>query len=761
MAGADGALDQVRGLALFNSLLQQRLRQFESEDLDAERQRLEEAERRESQAMQGAFQGLSNVLEQHTAEPAFDDELLSVATAVGAQLGVTIRAPGRSEDPRHSSDPVEAIARASRVRHRQVLLAGRWWENDCGPLIAYRAKDHRPLALLRHAWRGYSIFDPALGRRERLTAERALTLEPKAVMLYPRLPETATSPWSIPRFAMRGRGADLVAMLGLALLVTLLGMLVPQATAVLMDSAIPDANRGLIAELGLAMAMAALGAMMFTLSQGLIGVRIGMSTDGVSQAAVWDRLLSLRMRVFREYSTGDLFERAMSVSQVSRAINGQVMRSILLATTSLMNLVLMYIYSPPLATGALLLGVVVMLVTLVAGFFARKYHRRLLALEGPFFGFVVELVNAVSKIRVASAQRRSFARWAGRYAEQLRLRLKAQAIEDGVSVFNNVVPLMSAVVMYWSGVSLLDGQDGAKLSVGLFLAFYAAMGIFLNGATTLSNMVLDLMDTMVAANRVRPLLSAPVEAGERLHDPGRLTGMVEFRDVHFRYSAATPPVLHGVNFKIMPEEFVAFVGPSGSGKSTLFRLLLGFEDVNEGAVLFDGQDLAGLNAVMVRRQLGVVMQTARINAGSIFENIAVGAPLSVAEAWEAAEDAGFADDVRGMPMEMHTVVSEGGTNLSGGQRQRLLIARALARNPRVLLFDEATSALDNRTQAIVSSALERRKVTRLVIAHRLSTVRHADRIFVLSRGRIVESGTFDELVAGAGVFATMMARQIA
>jgi len=274
-------------------------------------------------------------------------------------------------------------------------------------------------------------------------------------------------------------------------------------------------------------------------------------------------------------------------------------------------------------------------------------------------------------------------------------------------------------------------------------------------------MGLEFLDTVAKAARVKPLLVAQTELSDELRDPGRLTGQIEFKDVHFRYGEDGPPVLKGVSFRVMPEQFVAFVGPSGSGKSTIIRLLLGFEEAEAGVVAYDDQDLTGLDITAVRRQLGVVLQTARINSASIFDNIGGGAEITLDEAWEAAEDAGFADDVREMPMEMHTVISEGGTNLSGGQRQRLLIARALVRNPRILVFDEATSALDNKTQATVTEALDRRKVTRLVIAHRLSTIRNADRIFVLAEGRIVESGTFDELVTNGGIFASMMARQIA
>jgi ABC-type bacteriocin/lantibiotic exporter with double-glycine peptidase domain len=238
-----------------------------------------------------------------------------------------------------------------------------------------------------------------------------------------------------------------------------------------------------------------------------------------------------------------------------------------------------------------------------------------------------------------------------------------------------------------------------------------------------------------------------------------LKGAIELSHVSFNYQKDGPLVLDDVDFRIEADEFVAIVGPSGSGKSTLLRILLGFEMATEGGVFFDGQSLTTLDIRAVRQQIGVVLQHSRLMAGDIFTNIVGNTGRNQDDAWRAARQAALAKDIEAMPMGMHTVIAQGGGTLSGGQRQRLLIARALAAEPRIVFFDEATSALDNLTQAQVSESLESLRVTRVVIAHRLSTIRHADKIVVLERGRIVQMGRFEELMNVAGTFRELARRQ--
>jgi ABC-type bacteriocin/lantibiotic exporter with double-glycine peptidase domain len=312
------------------------------------------------------------------------------------------------------------------------------------------------------------------------------------------------------------------------------------------------------------------------------------------------------------------------------------------------------------------------------------------------------------------------------------------------------------MVLFWS----LASAGTQKLSTGQFLAFSSAFGMFTAAVLGLIETGLHSLSVIPMYERAKPILTEQVEAQGSGDVRINLKGGIEVSHVAFRYEQHGPLILDDVNLRVEPNEFLAIVGPSGSGKSTLLRILLAFEAPTEGGVFFDGQALSSLDVRVVRQQIGVVLQNSRVMAGDIYSNIVGSTGLGLEAARRAAQQAAFDRDIDAMPMGMHTVVAQGGGTLSGGQRQRLLIARALAPQPRILFFDEATSALDNITQAAVSESLEALRVTRVVIAHRLSTIQHADRIVVLERGRVVETGRFDELMQRGGLFRELAKRQM-
>ncbi|MBJ7298098.1 MAG: ATP-binding cassette domain-containing protein, partial [Dolichospermum sp.] len=347
-------------------------------------------------------------------------------------------------------------------------------------------------------------------------------------------------------------------------------------------------------------------------------------------------------------------------------------------------------------------------------------------------GLMVQTLDGIAKLRVAAAENRAFTQWAKKYSQKMKLTLSTQQVEDFMTLFNTVIPGVTAIGLFSFAVPNLSKNLGdGGLSAGQFLAFNAAFGTFVAGATSLSSTVVSVLEISVLWDRAQPILHAVPETTNQGADPGELSGAIKLDRVWFRYSENQPWVLSDLTLEVKPGEFIGITGPSGSGKSTIVRLLLGFETPVEGVVMYNGRDLATLDISKIRSQLGVVLQNSRLMGGSIWQVIAGGIPITLDQAWEAAKLAGLDRDIQEMPMQMHTRVSEGGGDFSGGQRQRLLIARSLVRQPRILIFDEATSALDNQTQEVVTQSLEKLGVTRIVVAHRQSTIRGCDRIYQL------------------------------
>ncbi|MGE4620181.1 MAG: NHLP bacteriocin export ABC transporter permease/ATPase subunit [Planctomycetota bacterium] len=748
-------------LQRLNLLIQSRRSVTRDQEIQSSSDRINKRDLIEQQNSKRAFSQLASVLNPQSTPIGQGEDLYSVMKLVGAQKGIEILPIADSTDLKTLNDPAEAITRASRIQHRRVMLRGKWWKGDVGPLVGYWNEDGRPVAILPTSKGRYSIYDPQNGSRTPVNDKSASLLHQDALVLIRSLDENEKNPYGLVAFCLHQKLPDMVSFFVAAIFLTVMGMLIPQAMAIVLDNAIPNSNSRLLIELGAALVGVSIGMTILSVFQAFVSIRLSVSTDFDAQSAIWDRLLRLRVSFFSKYSTGDLLQRVSAAHSISQELSGSTLLTLMTSFMALLNVVLLIYYNSQLAMVAVSIAIVVAIVTAIGGTIIRRHARKLMEEEGELFGFEVQLINAVSKLRVAGAERRAFSLWMERVARQLNLSNKVQRTVDFLTLFNQAIPMMSTLILFMLAIPMVSNQGaaGSELSIGIFLAFNTALGIFLGGALTLSSTIVGLLDSVVLADRMRPLLTAELETVSASVDPGQLNGEIELSRIHFRYSPDGPKILENVSIHAKPGHCIALTGTSGCGKSTLLRLMLGFETPESGEVRFDGQEIESIDATAVRRQLGVVLQSGHIGAGSIYENITVGSVYSLEEAWEAAEEGGIADDIRSMPMQMHTVVSEGGTNLSGGQRQRLLICRALIRKPKIIFLDEATSALDNRSQKIVNDSLNRRQVTRIVIAHRLSSIREADCIYVLDQGRVVEQGTFDELAQAGGTFTTLLARQ--
>ena len=728
-----------------------------------ELQRLERKADNDAQSIRSAMLGLAAILDQDGAPPGQAADagfpLLAACRLVGNASGIAFATPplgGKMDDPKR--DVLGEIVEASRVRRRQVALKGLWWNKDNGNLLGYIDEGKRPVALLK-TLTGYALHDPVQGTIEPVTAAVAANLQPFASFFYRAFGSTAINLMEMLKFGGHGISRDLMTTLMMGLTIGLLGMVTPMATGMLFDTVIPGAERGQLLQLTLALLAGAFAAAMFEITRGFAMLRAEGKIDSAVQSAVWDRLLRLPAPFFRDYSAGDLAMRANGINAIRRVLSGNTLHALLSAVFAVFNLFLLFFYNSKLALLGIALVVVAILFSTAGSLLSLRHSRKLADIEGRISGLVFQLLGSIAKLRTTGAESRAYCNWAMLFARQQEHEFKAAMVKNAMAAFNSVYPTVANIAIFLA-IALFLGED-KTFSTGAFLAFNAAFGGFMGamlGATAVLTTVLGIVPIY---ERAKPILQTPPEINESKAHPGQLNGAIEVSHLNFSYAADGPQILTDISLNIAPGEFIALVGSSGSGKSTLLRLLLGFEIPSSGSIYFDQQDISGIDLGALRRQLGVVLQNGQLMSGDIFSNIVgAGATLTIDDAWNAATQAGIADDIRAMPMGMHTVVSDGGGTLSGGQRQRLLIARAIVNRPRVLFFDEATSALDNRAQEMVSASLENLRATRIVIAHRLSTIVNADRIFVMDGGKLAQTGTYAELMDREGLFAKLARRQI-
>lgn len=708
---------------------------------------------------------------------ANDDALLDRAMR-DLSAAVTGKRPGTSaDDGRTASDAVDAVLayygvrptelprgvtglrdivdyqlRPTGIRYRTVRLPKGWYKDAIGALLA-TTTDGVPVALVPQRG-GYCFVDPATGSKVRVNERSAARLSDEAYCFYRPLPLKEPAVRDILVYMFRCLDAADYVLVALATLAaTLLGMLLPAVNQVLFGPVVESGRAGLL----LPIVALLLGA---TVSQALIGgakslvlSRIDTKLSVAVEAAAMMRVLSLPAPFFKQYASGDLASRLTSIRAIAAMIENIVLNTALTSVFLLAYIGQVFAIAPSLALPALLVILVNVAVGVATTLLQIRVSRKELEYSAELSGWQYSLIGGIQKIKLAGAERRAFATWAAIYQKLVRITYNGPLAVRLAATMQTAVSLVGTALIYLVAVD-------AGVTVSQYMAFSAAFGMVSGSFSALTGAAGSIAMIKPHLDMAAPILRTLPEVSGRRQVLPRITGAFELDNVTFSYGGGQAPIIDGLSLKVRPGQYVAVVGRTGCGKSTLMRLLLGFEAPQKGAVYYDGHDLASLDAASLRRNIGVVLQNGKLFQGDIFSNIVVSSPwLTLDDAWEAAEMAGIADDIRAMPMGMHTMISEGSGGVSGGQRQRLMIARAIAPKPKILMFDEATSALDNVTQRIVSDSLDRLKCTRVVIAHRLSTIRTCNRILVLDGGRIAEDGTYEELMERGGIFHELVERQ--
>ena len=719
------------------------------------KEQIDERRRLDREELGDAYARLAASVVGREHAPRFTlDDAAAADDAVSAVLAFYGKTP--ADVPNRITDPMERIECALRptgVMKRPVRLEGAWWRNAIGAYLG-RLKDGGPVALIPMSTHDYGYIDPVTKKKVAINKRTASALETEALCFYRPLPAHELSIRDVLDFMLRSlEVSDYVLMLVATLLVTLLGMLPTVAYRLLFDAIIPSGMVELIMPIGALLLGIICSQALIKVTSSLVSARLMLKLQVQMEAAIYARVMLLPASFFRKLAPGDLAHRVSSMSLFIEVFSKSALNVGLTCVFSLLYVVQIFGFAPSLALPALVVALLQLVSVILALMSTVRYNRSQMQQKTKLSGVVPALLRGVPKLKIAGAEERAFSFWAHRYAGMSQAIYGRPALLLAAPALIPLIALAGTIAFY--AIAATGG-----VSVADYMAFNYAFGMVSGAITALATAIPMLARLQPLLEMVEPIMKAVPETLSNQKQVQSLSGAIEVSRLSFKYAPNLPLVLDDVSLRISPGEYIAIVGTTGCGKSTLLRCLLGFEEPTSGSVYYDNNDLATVDARSVRRNIGVVMQNGDLFAGDIFSNITIMNPRASAdEAWEAAELAGIADDIRKMPMGMQTLISEGGGGVSGGQRQRLLIARAVCGKPRILMLDEATSALDNVTQRHVSDALANLNCTRIVIAHRLSTIRDANRIIMLEGGHIVEDGTYDELVASGGKFANLVARQ--
>jgi NHLM bacteriocin system ABC transporter ATP-binding protein len=655
---------------------------------------------------------------------------------------------------RDMNEQLEYLLRPYGIMRRIVHLEKGWYRDACGAMLATKKDSGEVVALLPTGLAGYSYLDRESGKRIRISRKNEGLFELEGIAFYKPFPLKKIGIPALMKYVFGALSlADLV-FFGIATLAaTLVGMLLPKINQIIFSDVIENESMQLFFAITVFLVCVSVSTLLIGVLKSLLMARINTKLSLAVEAATMMRVLSLPPSFFKSYSAGELSGRAQYIGSLCNMLISTLLSTGLTSVFSLVYITQIFTYAPALVIPALVIIIVTILFSLVTSFVQMHISKSRMMLSTKESGMQYAMISGVQKIKLSGAEKRAFARWANLYAKGAAYTYDPPMFIKINGVINMAISLIGTLVMYWAAVE-------SGVGVADYYAFNTAYGMVSGAFMSLAGIALTVAQIKPIIDMARPIMDAVPEISEDKQVVTNLSGGIELHNVSFRYTETQTNVLDDFSLKIKAGQYVAIVGKTGCGKSTLMRLMLGFETPQRGAVHFDGRDIATLDLKSLRRNIGTVMQDSKLFSGDIYSNIVISAPwLTMDEAWEAAEMAGIAEDIRRMPMGMHTMISEGSGGISGGQRQRLAIARAIAPKPKILMFDEATSALDNLTQKQVSDSLEKLKCTRIVIAHRLSTIRTCDRIIVLDQGKIIEDGTYEELIAKKGFFAELVERQ--
>jgi len=686
---------------------------------------------------------------------AMNDDRIAASNAIERVLKYYHTKPRELPDKIvNVEEQIDYQTRPHGIMTRRVKLEKGWHRNAIGAMIGIKKSDGSVAALLPRGFVGYKYVDERTEKEIKITSKNEDLFEEDAIVFYRPFPMKVLKLHDIFQYIFAAIPKTDIAMVLIAMAaVTGLGLFPPVINRFIFSYVVLTKSNTLLIGASIALVCMSVCGILVKMLEKLANLRINMRLSLTVEAATMMRILSLPVDFFKKYNSGEMTTRSSSMSTLCSMIAETLLSSSLTAIFSLTYIGLIFRYTPSLVVPALLVVLTTVVFSVITTFAQMRISRKHMKHSSKEYGMSFAMMHGVQKIKLAGAEKRMFARWGRMYSEGARLTYSPPMFIRVSSVINMAIAAVGVIVMYYMAV-----QSG--VSAADFIAFNSAFGMVSAAFMAMAGMTTTVAQIRPVLEMVEPIMAQEPEIDMDKEILTSLNGGIELDNVSFRYDENMPLVIDELSLKISPGQYVAIVGKTGCGKSTLVRLLLGFEKPEKGGVYYDGKDINSVDLKSLRSKIGVVMQTGKLFNSDIYSNIVISAPtLTVEDAWEAAEIADIADDIREMPMGMFTMIAEGSGGISGGQKQRLMIARAVAPKPKILILDEATSALDNITQKKVSDALDKLSCTRIVIAHRLSTIKHCDRILVLDKGKIIEDGKYEELLDKGGVFAELVERQ--
>jgi len=680
--------------------------------------------------------------------------LLEACRLVGRENGIEIEEIAEQEIE-SAADPLDYLAQKNGFKYRKIFLKAGWYKQDHGSFITLN-KEGDPVAVLKNSLKGYTCVNTRTGEKQRVGGKIADSTEEVGYYLYREFPRQAVSFTDLAKFAFLPLNRSILTMIILIGVVAgLLNSFVPVLTGYTLENQIPAREQTGFFQVIFFLFSIGLSALIFNLIRYMITSKFEFRIDMKTQTALWSRLIDLPPSFYRGYSSGEISQKITGFYYMRIVLSDAISETLLGTIFGLFYIVILFMYSSEMALTALGITVINMIVIYIAGYFQMRLGYKRLQSNSKLSGMMLEMFFGVSKIRLSGSEKKVFSRWSHYYEKKKKDQIEEAEIHNFSTIYIHMMTIVSSIIIY------LLAYSNTSLSMGGFVAFTSAFASFQEILAQMSHTTISLSYAYSLLKNIKPILDEIPEKTDVKDDPGEIKGDVEFSNCSFRYDKNTKLVINDMNLRIEDGEYVAIVGPSGSGKSTLMRLILGFEQTSEGKVYVGGKDLEQVEISRIRQQMGVVLQNSQLLSGDIIMNVAgTNMEISEEEIWQALEKAGIKEDIAALPMKLRTYINDSSSTISGGQKQRLLIARAILKNPKIILFDEATSALDNYTQKIVTDTLKGMDATRIVIAHRLSTVKECDRICVLDKGRIVETGSYEELMGKEGFFHDLVKRQI-